>query len=204
MASGLTLRALIDYNLDLTTLDAGTFELNLSPVSVREVIDAAANGVRERLKQNDMSLDIAIEPGIDQFVADGARVTQILYNLLSNAIGFSPAGGRIALNCRRENSMVALSVEDQGVGIPEDYQQTVFDRFESRPHGSRHRGTGLGLSIVKSLAELHCGTVTLTSAPGKGTRVKVLLPLTQEATTQAPKGEATDHAESRFKSSRAG
>ena len=204
LASGLTLRALIDDILDLTTLDAGTFELNLSPVSVREVIDAAANGVRERLKQNDMSLDIAIEPGIDQFVADGARVTQILYNLLSNAIGFSPAGGRIALNCRRENSMVALSVEDQGVGIPEDYQQTVFDRFESRPHGSRHRGTGLGLSIVKSLAELHCGTVTLTSAPGKGTRVKVLLPLTQEATTQAPKGEATDHAESRFKSSRAG
>ena len=61
-ASGLTLRALIDDILDLTTLDAGTFELNLSPVSVREVIDAAANGVRERLKQNDMSLDIAIEP----------------------------------------------------------------------------------------------------------------------------------------------
>ena len=57
--------------------------------------------------------------------------------------------------------MIAFSVEDQGVGIPEDYQQTVFDRFESRPHGSRHRGTGLGLSIVKSLAELHGGTVTL-------------------------------------------
>ncbi len=199
LASGLTLRALIDDILDLTTLDAGTFELNLSPVSVREVIDAAANGVRERLRQNDMSLDIAIEPGIDQFVADGARVTQILYNLLSNAIGFSPACGRIALNCRRENSFVAFSVEDQGVGIPEDYQQAVFDRFESRPHGSRHRGTGLGLSIVKSLAELHGGTVSLASEPGKGTRVKVLLPLTQE-----PKGEAADGEEPRYRSSLAG
>ena len=64
--------------------------------------------------------------------------------------------------------MVAFSVEDQGVGIPEDYQQAVFDRFESRPHGSRHRGTGLGLSIVKSLAELHGGTVALDLDSGQG------------------------------------
>jgi signal transduction histidine kinase len=199
LASGLTLRAIIDDILDLTTIDAGTLDLNLSPVSVREVIEAAANGVRERLKQNDMTLDVAIEPGIDTFVADGARVTQILYNLLSNAIGFSPEGGRIALNCHRENSVLAFTVEDQGVGIPEDYQKAVFERFESRPHGSRHRGTGLGLSIVKSLAELHGGTVDLSSAPGKGTRVKVLLPLEQE-----PRGEAADLEEPRYKSSRAG
>ena len=126
-------------------------------------------------------------------------MTQILYNLLSNAIGFSPSGGKIALNCRRENSMVAFTVEDQGVGIPEDYQKAVFERFESRPHGSRHRGTGLGLSIVKSLAELHGGIVALDSTPGKGTRVKVLLPL-----AQAPRGESADLDEPRYKSSRAG
>jgi signal transduction histidine kinase len=203
LASGITLRAIIDDILDLTTIDAGTLELNLSPVSVREVIDAAANGVRERLKQNDMTLDVSIEPGIDQFVADGARVTQILYNLLSNAIGFSPSGGKIALNCRREKSMVAFTVEDQGVGIPEEYQKAVFERFESRPHGSRHRGTGLGLSMVKSLAELHGGTVDLSSVPGKGTRVKVLLPLTHEPKPHDQKGEA--HLdEPRYKSSRAG
>jgi signal transduction histidine kinase len=199
LASGLTLRAIIDDILDLTTIDAGTLELNLSPVSVREVIEAAANGVRERLKQNDMTLDVAVEPSIDTFVADGARVTQILYNLLSNAIGFSPSGGKIALNCRRENSMVAFTVEDQGVGIPDDYQKAVFERFESRPHGSRHRGTGLGLSIVKSLAELHGGTVALDSIPGKGTRVKVLLPLSLE-----PKGEAAELDELRYRSSLAG
>ena len=203
LASGITLRAIIDDILDLTTIDAGTLELNLSPVGVREVIDAAANGVRERLKQNDMTLDVSIEPGIDQFVADGARVTQILYNLISNAIGFSPSGGKIALNCRRENSMVAFTVEDQGVGIPEEYQKAVFDRFESRPHGSRHRGTGLGLSMVKSLAELHGGTVDLSSVPGKGTRVKVLLPLTHEPKPHDQKGEARLD-EPRYKSSRAG
>jgi signal transduction histidine kinase len=98
--------------------------------------------------------------------------------------------------------MVAFTVEDQGVGIPEDYQKAVFDRFESRPHGSRHRGTGLGLSIVKSLAELHGGTVNLSSAPGKGTRVKVLLPLTQKP--RAQEREAAEAEEPRLKSSRAG
>jgi signal transduction histidine kinase len=184
--SGRTLLAIIDDILDLATIDAGTLELKLSPVRVRDVIDQAVQGVAERLKQDDVQLDIIVAPGIETFVADSRRVTQILYNLLSNAIGFSEAGGKIALGCARENSMIAFSVEDQGVGIPEDYQQAVFDRFESRSHGSDHRGAGLGLSVVKSLAELHGGSVRLESAPGRGTKVTVLLPLTQPAGEAAP------------------
>jgi signal transduction histidine kinase len=194
--SGRTLLAIIDDILDLATIDAGTLELTLSPVKVRDVVDQAVQGVAERLKQNDVALDISVVPGIETFVADGRRVTQMLYNLLSNAIGFSEAGGTIKLGCARENSMIAFSVEDQGVGIPEDYQQAVFDRFESRSHGSSHRGAGLGLSVVKSLAELHGGSVTLESAPGRGTKVTVLLPLTQPAGEAAP--------ELRYRASRAG
>jgi signal transduction histidine kinase len=196
--SGRTLLAIIDDILDLATIDAGTLELKLSPVKVREVIDQAVQGVEERLRQNDVELDIAIEPGVDEFVADGRRVAQMLYNLLSNAIGFSEAGGQISLACGRENSMLAFTVEDQGVGIPADYQQAVFDRFESRSLGSRHRGAGLGLSIVKSLAELHGGTVSLESAPGQGTRVTVRLPLTQKQLREA------EIEEPLYKSSRAG
>jgi signal transduction histidine kinase len=194
--SGRTLLSIIDDILDLATIDAGTLELKLSPVKVRDVIGQAVQGVEERLKQNNVYLAISVEPGVNSLVADGRRVTQMLYNLLSNAIGFSEQGGRIAFNCGRENSMLAFTVEDQGVGIPEDYQQAVFNRFESRSHGSRHRGAGLGLSIVKSLAELHGGTVSLDSAPGRGTRVKVLLPLGQEA-----EGELEQPL---YKSSRAG
>ena len=175
--SGRTLLAIIDDILDLATIDAGTLDLKLSTVKVQDVIDQAVQGVAERLKQNDVELDIEVESGMVEFTADGRRVTQMLYNLLSNAIGFSEDGGKIALHCGRRNSMIAFTVEDQGVGIPDDYQQVAFDRFESRSHGSRHRGAGLGLSIVKSLAELHGGTVTLDSAPGRGTRVSVLLPL---------------------------
>jgi signal transduction histidine kinase len=195
--SGRTLLAIIDDILDLATIDAGTLELKLSPVKVRDVIDQAVQGVQERLTQNNVALDIEIEPGIDAFVADGRRVTQMLYNLLSNAIGFSDAGGKIVLGCRRENSMLTFTVADQGAGIPADYQPAVFDRFESRPQGSGHRGLGLGLSIVKSLAELHGGTVTLDSAPGRGTRVKLLLPLEQAR-------EDSDSDEPRYRSSLAG
>jgi signal transduction histidine kinase len=174
--SGRTLLAIIDDILDLATIDAGTLELKLSPVKVSHVINQAVQGLEERIKQNDLVLDIEIEPGIDDFIADGKRVTQMLYNLLSNAIGFSDAGGKIGLRCGRQESMIAFSVTDQGAGIPEDYQKTVFDRFESRSHGARRRGAGLGLSVVKSLAELHGGTVSLDSAPGRGTRVTLLLP----------------------------
>jgi len=200
LSSGTTLRAIVDDILDLATIDAGTLELKLAPVDVRGLIEAARQGVEERLKQNDVKLDIDVAAGINEFVADARRMTQILYNLLSNAIGFSAPGETITLICGREDSMIAFTVADRGVGIPEDFQQTVFDRFESRSHGSRHRGAGLGLSIVKSLAELHGGTVSLVSVPGQGTQVTVLLPLKQEA---APEGE-TELETRHYKINRAG
>jgi signal transduction histidine kinase len=197
--SGRTLLAIIDDILDLATIDAGTLELTLAPVKVSHVIEQAVQGLAERIKQNDLVLDIDIEPGIDDFAADGKRVTQMLYNLLSNAIGFSSAGGEIGLRCERRDAMIAFTVADQGVGIPDDYQQAVFDRFESRSHGSRHRGAGLGLSVVKSLAELHGGTVTLDSGPGRGTRVTLLLPYRRE-----PAGENSQPEAPRYPASRAG
>jgi signal transduction histidine kinase len=197
--SGRTLLAIIDDILDLATIDAGTFELKLSSVKVRDVIEAAAQGVRERLQQSGVALEVRIDAGIDEFVADGRRVTQILYNVMSNAIGFSPAGGKIVLACSRDQTMLAFTVEDQGCGIPTEYQPTVFDRFESRSLGSRHRGAGLGLAIVKSLAELHGGTVALASEPGRGTWVRVLLPLRQE-----PETSEADLEQQPFRSSRAG
>jgi signal transduction histidine kinase len=180
LSSGTTLRAIVDDILDLATIDAGSLELKLEPVNVRNVIEAARLGVGDRLRQNGVKLEIEVAPGVDEIVADASRITQILYNLLSNAIGFSEPGETITLRCDREGEMIAFDVEDRGVGIPEEFQQSVFDRFESRTQGSRHRGAGLGLSIVKSLAELHGGTVSLASRPGKGTRVTVLLPLKHE------------------------
>jgi signal transduction histidine kinase len=103
-------------------------------------------------------------------------VRQVLYNLLSNAIGFSKPGDSVSVSVWREAGMMAFAVQDRGVGIPKEEQGRVFERFESRSQGSKHRGAGLGLSIVKSLVELHGGVMALESEPGRGTRVTVRFP----------------------------
>jgi len=174
--SSKTLLAIIDDILTLATMDAGAMELKLGPVDVRKVIDAAILGVREAALRSRLTLHIAVADDATQFIADDARVRQILYNLLSNAVGFSKPGDNVRVSCRREDGMMVFTVEDQGIGIPKDQQWRVFERFESRSHGSGHRGAGLGLSIVKALVELHGGTVSLESEPGLGTRVTVRLP----------------------------
>jgi signal transduction histidine kinase len=170
------LLAIINDILDLTTIDAGALELKPAPVAVREILDAAELGVRERLAKSGMSLETHVAADLDMVVADRQRMTQVLFHLLSNAIGFSSEGSTITLSCRRENGMVAFSVQDSGVGIPEEYQASVFGRFESRSQGSKHRGAGLGLAIVKSIVDLHGGQIVLRSSPGVGTTVTVLIP----------------------------
>ncbi|RMF02945.1 MAG: sensor histidine kinase, partial [Alphaproteobacteria bacterium] len=171
-----TLLAIIDDILDLASIDAGGLELKVSEVTADEIINAAVLGVRDRLTRANLRLDIDIAPDTGVFRADVKRLTQVLYNLLSNAIGFSEAGELITLSCRRTGGDIEISVEDRGCGMPEEYKQAAFNRFESDPRGSRHRGPGLGLSIVKNLVELHGGSVHLDSAPNEGTRVTVRIP----------------------------
>ncbi len=179
--SSKSLLAIIDDILDLATIDAGALELRLDTVDPRDLIDATILALRERAVSSDLTIDIAIDDAVRPFVADEARVRQMLYNIVSNAVGFSKPGGLVKLDCWRENGDIVFSVEDQGVGIPPEQQKRVFERFESRSQGSEHRGAGLGLSLVKSLAALHRGSVTLESKPGIGTRVTVRLPERSDA-----------------------
>ncbi len=189
-SSSQTLLAIIDDILDLATIDAGALELKLAPVDVRAVIDQAVLGVSERARREGLVLDIGIADDAKSFIGDESRVRQVLYNLLSNAVGFSKKGGTVWLAAWRERANAAdwivFAVQDQGVGIPKDEQPRVFERFESRAKGSGHRGAGLGLSIVKSLVELSGGEIELISEPGHGTRITVRLPLKGRATAPAP------------------
>lgn len=185
-SSSQTLLAIINDILDLATIDAGALELKTREADVREIVRAAELGVKERIAAQRITLDIDIASDVGTLVADDKRVTQILYNLLSNAIGFSGEDGTISLTCRRQGGMIAFSVQDTGCGIPEEFQDTVFQRFESRPQGSRHRGAGLGLSLVKSLVELHAGRIELHSEEGAGTTVTVLLPERGQARPAEP------------------
>lgn len=173
------LLAIINDILDLATIDAGAMSLNLGPVDIRSIMDEAAEGIRDRLVKNAIRLDMRTSADIGSFVADERRIRQILYNLLSNAIGFSPAGGTVRLTAERTPSAIVFAVTDEGPGIPADRKDRIFKSFESDSLGSRHRGAGLGLSIVRSFVELHGGTVEVDSAVGRGTTVKCSFPLEQ-------------------------
>jgi signal transduction histidine kinase len=176
MSSSKTLLAIIDDILDLATIDAGSLELKLEPVGVRAILDAAILGIRERAIRSRLTIDIAVADDVTEFMADEARMRQVLYNLLSNAVGFSKIDGTVRLTCYRDGADIVFTVEDEGIGIPEDQIGGVFQRFESRSRGSDHRGAGLGLPIVKSLVELHGGSIEITSQEGRGTRVTVRIP----------------------------
>jgi signal transduction histidine kinase len=175
------LLAIINNILDLATIDAGAMTLNLGPVDIRRTMEAAAEGVQDRLVKNGIRLEIRAAPDIGSFVADERRVRQSLFNLLANAVGFSPAGETVTFAAQRLKDAVVLSVTDRGPGIPADVQDRVFDWFETHSLGSRHRGTGLGLSLVRSFVELHGGSVRLESAVGRGTTVTCVFPLDHTA-----------------------
>ena len=171
------LLAIINNILDLATIDAGQLKLNLGPVDIRKAMEAAAEGVQDRLVQTGILLNIRAAPDIGSFVADERRLRQALFNLLANAISFSPAGETVTLAAQRLKDAVVFSVTDKGPGIPPDMQDRVFDWFETHSLGSAHRGTGLGLSLVRAFVGLHKGTVTLDSAVGRGTTVTCIFPL---------------------------
>jgi signal transduction histidine kinase len=173
------LLAIINNILDLATIDAGAMSLNLSDVDIRASMDAAAEGVLDRLVKNNLKLDISAASGIGSFTADERRLRQILFNLLSNAVGFSPPGESVTLAVERRADAVVFTVTDRGPGIPPEQQDKVFDLFETDSMGSQHRGTGLGLSLVRSFVELHGGSVTIDSAPGRGTTVTCVFPVAQ-------------------------
>jgi len=171
-----TLLALINNILDLATIDAGRMQLNLGPVDIRETMQAAAEGVQDRLVSAGLTLDIRTPADIGSFVADARRVRQILFNLLANAVSFSPAGATVTFLAERRADEVAFSVTDKGPGIPPDVLEKVFNWFETHSLGSHHRGPGIGLSLVRSFVELHGGTVTIASVVGEGTTVTCMFP----------------------------
>jgi signal transduction histidine kinase len=178
-----TLLALINNILDLATIDAGRMQLNLGSVDIRETMQAAAEGVQDRLVSAGIALDIRSPADIGSFIADGRRVRQILFNLLANAVSFSPGGATVTLLAARRGDEVAFSVSDKGPGIPPDVLEKVFNWFETHSLGSQHRGPGIGLSLVRSFVELHGGTVTIASVVGQGTTVTCSFPAVAAART---------------------
>jgi signal transduction histidine kinase len=174
--SSAALLAIVDDILDLATIDEDAMKLEFSDVDVEATMRAAIEGVQDRLAENSIDVQIVAMDDIGMFRGDAKRVRQILFNLLSNAIGFSRPGQTVTLAVMRRENEIVFKVTDRGRGISPEILERVFDRFESHTAGSRHRGLGLGLSIVRAFMELHGGKVFIDSAPGEGTTVTCIFP----------------------------
>jgi len=172
------LMTLINDIIDLATIEAGYMVLETETVEVQGMLQAVLTLTRERARNREIELRLKCPPDIGTIEADERRLKQALFNLVTNAIRFTPPGGSVSIEAAREGGDLLLSVADTGIGIPPVDQARVFEKFE---RASRHSGAGLGLSLVKSLVELHGGTVDIESEPDRGTKVTCRIPASRES-----------------------
>jgi len=176
--AGRHLLSLINDILDLSKAEAGKLELRPEPVELDELIKECTRLVRGRATEQGLRLIVAVGP-IPSMQLDRLRMKQVLLNLLSNAVKFTHQGGSVTVEAKQTASGdIAVQVRDTGIGIPADLIPTVFEPFRQVDStlSRKFEGTGLGLSLVRTLVELHDGTVKLESEVNKGTTVSIVLP----------------------------
>lgn len=182
--AGRMLLEMINNILDLAKIESGRMELRPIEFDVAQMIIAECDLARPLSEKKNLELQVEIQPNLPPMYQDEYRLRQILNNLLSNAIKFTPEGGRIKVSARRDDGFLVLQVSDTGVGISEEDQQIIFEKFRqgrtARPTGDpftrEHSGTGLGLSIVKELCRLMGGEVSVQSQLGVGSTFTVRVP----------------------------
>jgi signal transduction histidine kinase len=173
------LLGLIEELLLMGSLESGTLKLALAPVSVKALLDDAYQAVVPDLSNRSLDVVLDVASDADIITGDPRRLDRALINLLTNAIKFTPDGGRVTVSTRRAGDRVRIEVADTGIGIPPEDQDKIFDRF-FRSSSAAHLavpGTGLGLAITKMIVEGHGGEIEVSSTPGEGTRFTLALPL---------------------------
>lgn len=171
---------LIDDLLDLSRITTGKFRLDLHQVSMLSVVEAAVDSATPAAEAKGIRLKAILGSSRDIISGDSARLQQVVWNLLTNAIKFTPKGGQVQVVLQRVNSHIELSVSDTGIGIPTSFLPHVFDRFSQRDSSITRDfgGLGLGLAICRQLVELHGGSIRATSqGEGTGATFSVQLPL---------------------------
>ncbi|MDB5507473.1 MAG: hypothetical protein JWR75_2111 [Devosia sp.] len=179
-ASSVTLGVLIDNILDLANVDAGIAHLHTEPVDIATLVEKAKAGLAATFPEvngeRQLNLAVDIDPDLPAFVADGTRIVQVLYNLLSNAARFSEPGAEIRLSVEgRAHNRILFVVDDFGPGVTEEMRTAITERGDTAMAG-RQRGAGLGLAIVRTFVHMHGGTISLEPREPRGTRVIVNLP----------------------------
>jgi signal transduction histidine kinase len=179
MSSGRHLLALINDILDLSKVEAGRMELELGRFSLPEALESGATMVRERAGQHGIELHVQTDPGVQIIEADERKVKQVIFNLLANAVKFTPDGGHVYVNASRADSWIEVSVRDTGVGVAPEDQARIFDAFQQgdRNVAQPQEGTGLGLTLSRQFVELHGGRLWVESEPGSGSTFRFTLPV---------------------------
>ena len=190
-SSGEHLLGLINDILDLSKIEAGQMELRLQMVAVGDVIDQVRNIVEPLVAQKQIRLETAVD-GVGEIEADAGKFKQMLLNLVSNAIKFTPTGGLLRISARRLTNAVEVSVSDTGIGIAVADQTRIFHEFQQVDAGidRQQQGTGLGLTLTRRFARLHGGDVRVESEPGKGSVFTIQMPLV--AVTHRPPAESIE------------
>ncbi len=171
---------LVEDLLDVSRIIQGKLRLNVCPVELASVIQSASDTVRPAAEAKEIQLQTILDPAAGPIAGDSDRLQQVVWNLLSNSIKFTPKGGRVHVRLERVNSHVEITITDTGQGISPDFVPYVFDRFRQADSSitRTYSGLGLGLAIVRHLVELHGGTVRADSeGEGKGATFTVKLPL---------------------------
>ncbi|MEX1102939.1 MAG: ATP-binding protein, partial [Dehalococcoidia bacterium] len=171
------LTALVNELLDLSRIESGAIDLRPEEIDAAALIAEAASLLGPRAESEGVSIVCAPDPGL-LMEGDKASLLRVMSNLLDNAIKFSPRGGEIRAEARDEGDLIALSVTNEGEGIPEADLQRVFERFYKGDHSRSQGGVGLGLAIVKHVVRIHGGTAEAMSEPGQGATFTVRLPRT--------------------------
>ncbi len=184
--SGTHLLQLINDILDLSKMEAGKLELFYRNIPLRNFLDALRSSLQPQLEAKHLALELTVADDLDDIVADDVRLKQIMLNLISNAIKFSYAEGKIILAVRRVENNIEFSVQDFGIGIRPEDKEKLFQPFHQASAMIKREGTGLGLSITKKLVELHGGTIFVISEWQKGSTFFVRLPMMVHADDGTP------------------
>ncbi|MGI8500748.1 MAG: sensor histidine kinase, partial [Hassallia sp.] len=179
---------LIEDLLDFSRLTEGKLRLDNSPVDLTQIINAAIDVVRPLADAKTIAIESALEFTVGEVLGDANRLQQVVWNLLTNAIKFTPEQGQIAIWLERDESYAQITISDTGIGINPDFLPYVFEQFRQadNQYTARHKGLGLGLAIVRSLVEMHNGTITAASdGEGHGAMFTVRLPLKINTTSRA-------------------
>jgi signal transduction histidine kinase/CheY-like chemotaxis protein len=185
--SGQHLLQLINDILDLSKIEAGHMELRLESVDVRQLADEVATTVAPLADKKHIQL-VVDAAGVGEIVADRGKLKQMLLNLVSNAIKFTPDGGTVTISSRRLENEVEISVTDTGIGVAEEDHERIFEEFQQLDSGAgrQQQGTGLGLALTKRFVELHGGSIRLKSELGAGSVFTLALPLGAAREASAP------------------